>query len=238
MVKAGTATAKGGASAKARGAAAAAREALHARLRQASWAARSATEERPEAKGSVLRAAADASHSGPGGVAWGSLIHGLLEHAVRHAGATRPDLERLARWLTVETLELRPFVTEAVDLVEGIRGASFWREVRDAGAVHVEVPFAVRLEAGQVLGSGDAAAMPTIVHGVIDLAYDAQDGWRILDYKTDRLPSYDPSCDGIVLARHGAQLAQYRAAWERVTGVPVSAEGIVLVRGGRTAWRR
>ncbi|RPJ69351.1 MAG: hypothetical protein EHM24_18845 [Acidobacteria bacterium] len=233
----------------ARAAAVEAREAAFARARVASWAARSVTRLRSpsecasEGGGDSYGGAesgasrtADAGDVGPGGVSWGSLIHGLLEHAVRHPGAARADLDRLARWLTVETPELRPFISEGLDLVEAILRAPFWAEVRGAEAVHVEVPFAVRVEAGRSLGDGDVASVPTVVQGVIDLAYRARDGWRILDYKTDRLPSYDPSCDGIVLARHGGQLAQYRAAWEQVTGEPVRREGIVLVRGGRTAW--
>ena len=32
------------------------------------------------------------------GMAWGTLIHGLLEHAMRHKDASREDLRRLA-WL-------------------------------------------------------------------------------------------------------------------------------------------
>jgi ATP-dependent helicase/nuclease subunit A len=239
-VRAGNRPAGAGVSAEARAAAAEARAATQARLRGASWAARSVTGGEDAAANRLAGAASAATSpvpsQGPGGTAWGSVMHGLLEHAVRHEAATRADLERLACWLTVETPELRRFVGEALDTVEALRRAPFWEDPCGANAVHVEIPFAVFLEAGQSLAPGQPAAVPTVVHGVIDLAYRRQDGWRILDYKTDRLPSYDPSCDPIVFDRHGTQLTEYRAAWERVTGEVVSGQGIVLVRGNRTAW--
>ena len=58
------------------------------------------------------------AHRADAGQAWGTLIHGLLEHAMRHKAATRDDLRRLAMWLTVEEPQLRPVIDEALDTVE------------------------------------------------------------------------------------------------------------------------
>ena len=57
------------------------------------------------------------AHRADAGQAWGSLIHGLLEHAMRHPGATREDLRRLAMWLTVEEPQLRSVLDKALDTV-------------------------------------------------------------------------------------------------------------------------
>ncbi len=167
------------------------------------------------------------SHRADAGVAWGSFVHGLLEHAMRHDGATRADLDRLARWLTVETPDLRPFIPEALDLVEAVSKAPFWQEARAGADVHVEVPFAVR-----VAPASDGPA--TILHGVIDLVYRAGDGWRILDYKTDQAAADE----GVLLDRYGVQLAQYGSAWERVSGGKVGSTGLVAVRTMRTIWSK
>ena len=238
-------------SAEARADAEARREAAHARAREASWAVARVTEVRrtgvrpvdfpPSPLGGSGAASPPVADALPSGVLWGSLIHGLLEHAVRHAHAHRADLNRLARWLTVETPDLRPFIPQALDLVEDLRGAAFWSELRDAKEVHVEVPFGVRLEAGQSLAGGAPAACPTVIRGVIDLAYrggqaSVPDGdsagptaWRILDYKTDRaaVPGVQEASavDAALVERHAPQLAQYSAAWERATGAPVGAKG-------------
>ncbi len=225
-------------SASARAAAAATRRERHDGVRRASWAvatvtgekARLAAAERAKEAaqgggGAVADAAATPGHRADAGVAWGSFIHGLLEHAMRQHGATRTDLDRLARWLTVETPDLRPFIPEALDLVEAVSRAPFWQDARAGADVHVEVPVAVRLAP-----TDDAPA--TILHGVIDLVYRAADGWRIVDYKTDQAALDDAG----LLERHGAQLAQYSTAWARISGDKVAATGLVPLRAMRTVW--
>jgi ATP-dependent helicase/nuclease subunit A len=158
------------------------------------------------------------------GPAWGALIHGLLEHAGRHPDAQRADFERLARWLTVESPDLRPFIPEALAVVERVAGQPFWAEALEGGAMHVETPFAVCLQPGASLGRVGGFARPTVVHGVIDLVFKAGDGWRIVDYKTDVASSPDQ------LVHHAPQLAAYRAAWERITAEPVAGVFVLGVR--------
>lgn len=249
-------------SAHAQARAAAERAAAHARAREATWQVGSVTGDRAGEDATFARRVREAVE-GPGtpgdspgplavetpgdradaGVAWGSLMHGLLEHAVRHASATRADLERLSRWLTVEHTELRPFIPEALDLVDEIVRTGTLRDALASGHTHVEVPFAVRIDgeppagAGSLSATGDRAIGPVVLRGVIDLVYRAADGWRILDYKTDRI-------DGMtdigrwLLARHGPQLDQYRAAWQAATGDAVTGTGIVSLRAKETYWER
>jgi ATP-dependent helicase/nuclease subunit A len=160
------------------------------------------------------------SHRADAGYAWGLLIHGLLEYAMQCKGASRPDLERLARWLTVEFPELRPYLSSAVDVVDHVSKTEFWLEARGAPESHVEVPFATQ----QI----DAGGLPTVVRGVIDLVYRPADGWRILDYKTDQVS--DPA---VLLSRYGAQIEQYVEAWSRLTATAKPAGALYSVRSGQ-----
>ena len=105
-------------------------------------------------------------------MAWGTLIHGLLEHAMRHKTATRDDLRRLAMWLTVEEPQLRAVLDEAIDTVMRVATADFWREASNAEH-SVETPFTFADKPSQLLS------------GVIDLFFKSGDGWRVIDYKTD-----------------------------------------------------
>jgi len=254
-------------SAKARAAADGERAARHDRVRAASWAvatptgekARLAAAERAKQVAGDAAAAASmpdtASHRVDGGAAWGSLLHGLLEHAMRHGSSSRQDLARLAQWLTVETPDLRPFIPEALDWVDDVRQLPFWRDASASGERHVEVPFAVRLEQpvvtpdvvvaeGVVVAQGVAVAQDVVVaqdfrpacmvlRGVIDLVHQSGEGWRILDYKSDQLDGI-ADVDAELLARYGPQLAQYKSAWEQATGGTVASSELVALRAKRT----
>lgn len=159
---------------------------------------------------------------GDAGIAWGTLVHGLLEHALRHPEMTRADLERLARWLVIETPELGPFVPRAIDIVETVRQAPFWKDAL-GGEAHVEVPFAFRLDAGEAVGDGRPAELPTIVRGVIDLVYRSGRGWHIVDYKTMKATMEQPE----LMERHRRQLEHYQHAWRKATGDEVNTLDIV-----------
>ena len=83
----------------------------------------------------------------------------------------------------------------------------------------VEVPFAVRVPGND--------GPPTILHGVIDLAFRTADGWELADYKTDQV-------DAEALAGlYGDQIRQYARHWAAVTGTPVKYAGLFSVREAR-----
>jgi ATP-dependent helicase/nuclease subunit A len=197
--------------------AAKAAEAAHGKARQPSWSATSVTAESKrfprttpgpdddvEADDPTRSTTAETpSRRADAGIAWGSLIHGLLEHAMRHRKATRDDLRRLAVWLTVEDPQLRPLIEKALDTVEGVASAEFWKQARASEEVYEEAPFALREEAN---------GLPTVITGVVDLVYRGADGWRIVDYKTD----VDASSEELRL-RYGGQLGAYVRAWRQAT---------------------
>jgi ATP-dependent helicase/nuclease subunit A len=203
--------------------AAAARAKAHAIVKEASWSIRSVTAEaghiarmtraaEPAAPDDPTRVVVRDTHShrADAGMAWGSLIHGLLEHAMRHPRATREDLRRLAMWLTVEEPQLRTVMDEALDTVERVRHAEFWQ--RAAAAEHsVEVPFMVATERARLLA------------GVIDLIHQEPAGWMITDYKTDAESSPEKA------NAYAMQLESYKKALE-ACGLPVAGATLTPVR--------
>jgi ATP-dependent helicase/nuclease subunit A len=157
------------------------------------------------------------------GIAWGSLIHFLLEHAMRGPGRDRAHLERLANWFAFDQPELRRVIPEALHTVERVMTAEFWREAQAAEERAVEVPFAVRLE--------EAGGAPRLLHGVIDLAWRTAEGWAVVDYKTDQLGS---GVD-VLVARYAPQIRAYADHWSARSGAPTRA-GLHFVRSGETRW--
>jgi ATP-dependent helicase/nuclease subunit A len=200
-----------------------ARVAAHKRVREASWSATSVTAEaRHIAKmaRSVEGEADDPtraliggtpSHGADAGMAWGTLIHGLLEHAMRHKGASQADLTRLAMWLTFEQPEIRPVVDEAVRTVENFTRSEFW-QLASTSDHAVEVPFLFAESANSLLA------------GVIDLVFRSEESWEVVDYKTDVDLSEDRAAQ-----RYAHQLAAYQRALASC-GVPNSMASIRSVR--------
>jgi ATP-dependent exoDNAse (exonuclease V) beta subunit len=150
-------------------------------------------------------------------------VHGLLEHAMRHRDATREDLRRLAMWLTVEQPRMRGVIEAALDTVAAVSRAEFWSTARGSAECHEEAPFSVR---------EDPDGVPTVVSGTIDLVYrSGDDGWRILDYKTDA-----DATAAELRERYAGQLGAYRRAWGRVSGERAGAE-VVSARISGTGTR-
>src|SRR4051812_16299815 len=191
-----------------RAAAVVAREAADGHVNTASWLITSVT---AEAKHIATMTAASepaladdatrvvlqdtSSHRADAGLAWGTLIHGLLEHAMRHTGFSREDLRRLGMWLTVENPQLRPVLDVALDTVQRVSQAAFWTQAQSAER-SVETPFTVSLEPGAML------------NGVIDLAYATRSVWSVIDYKSD------VGLSNSVPQAYQQQLAQYQSALE------------------------
>lgn len=102
-------------------------------------------------------------------------------------------------------------IDEALDTVQGVASGAFWADARSAAECHEEAPFSVL---------DDREGIPMVLAGVVDLVHRTVDGWKIVDYKTDR--------DSAALAaRYAGQIAEYERAWRRfvpeaVTSVLVS----------------
>ena len=184
----------------------------HARVNQPSWAATSVTEEAryiarmtrsvdasPDDPSKVV-VADTPSHRADAGQAWGTLVHGLLEHAMRHRDGTREDLRRLAMWLTVEEPQLRAVIDEALDTVQAVAAGEFWAEAKASAECHEEAPFSVRDE---------REGFPTVLTGVMDLVHRTGDGWKVVDYKTDRDGA------GSLSVKYAGQIAEYKRAWQK-----------------------
>jgi ATP-dependent helicase/nuclease subunit A len=194
------------------------RESAHGHVREATWSVTSVTAEArhiarmarpveamPDDPTQTVTADSPARRA-DAGLAWGTLIHGLLEHAMRHKAASREDLRRLARWLTVEEPQLRPVIDQALDTVERAARADFW-PVAQSHVHAVETPFTV-------------ADARRLTNGVIDLLFESEAGWQVVDYKTDQ---------ALKDVRYAAQLEAYRSALRKM-GCQVAGAMVVNVR--------
>ncbi len=192
---------------------------------------------------------------------WGTAVHSVLNALGRTwgretsvSGVPPADGERVRRLagnaLTAAGLG-RGQEGELVDLVMSILSSGFWGRAMAADRKLFEVPFSVRIDAGDpdheaisrtgslvALGGhrpvAVAAGSPVILSGAIDLVFREKDGWVIADYKSDRLPSAlfesGPQAAaealGALVAYYTPQVRIYSRLWERMTGERVKESGL------------
>jgi len=164
------------------------------KIKAASYATRTA-------KPSVLPVA---PHVDGDGMRWGSVIHLLLQTAMREP---RADLDAAAA-SALRAVELdESLAGEAVATVGAVMKSELWRRARAARQCLTEVPFVVALA-------------DDVVRGVIDLAFEEHGGWVLADYKTDRAGVEE------LLEKYREQLQNYRDCWRAITALPVKETGL------------
>jgi len=71
----------------------------------------------------------------------------------------------------------------------------------------------------------------TVLQGAIDLAFEEDCGWVLVDYKSDTIVD---NLDELV-AYYSPQIELYRSYWEKLTGRPTKA-GLYFVSTGQEVW--
>ena len=126
---------------------------------------------------------AEVARDGPGGAAFGTLVHAVLAHAPFDATAER--LQALAR---SEATILGLSATDAgraATRVARVLGHELLRRAARAaarGACRRETPVSFVLRGDAT----DASSAPVLVEGIVDLAFEEDGRWITIDYKTDR----------------------------------------------------
>jgi ATP-dependent helicase/nuclease subunit A len=160
-------------------------------------------------------------------MSWGRVIHRLLESAMKDP---RIDLRLYAGNLLADEERSASEVDEAVRLVEAVRGSPLWRRALAAGRRLTEVPFALTAKSAD-LGLAPGGPAETVLQGAIDLAFEEEAGWVLVDYKSDTIAD---NLDELV-AYYSPQIELYRSYWEKLTGRPTKA-GLYFVSTGQEAW--
>jgi ATP-dependent helicase/nuclease subunit A len=175
--------------------------------------------EEPAAQPVEVAATTPLTSEGEHGVEWGTVIHLLLEAAAREPEA---DLEKLAAAaLPVSGLDagLAPAASE---MAHGVLDSQIWQRSLQAEQRLSEVPFHYLLDE-------DNDEVPVLLRGSIDLAFREDDGWVLVDYKTDIV---NGGSEATLARRYAPQLRLYARAWEACTGEPVKEMLLYFVRGG------
>ncbi len=160
------------------------------------------------------------------GLSWGSVIHRLLEAVMRD-----PDVDVRSYAVNVLAEEEREpeDLEEALGTIEAVRSSPLWKRALAARRRLVEVPFALMVPTSD-LGGPDGPP-ETLLTGALDLVFEEEEGWTIVDYKSDTITDNLQE----IIAFYRPQIAHYRRYWEQLTGRPAKA-GLYFTSIGQEIW--
>ena len=117
--------------------------------------------------------------------------------------------------------DLLEFIDEAVKVeeIERFYASDTAERLRSAKHVKREVPF--------TYAKADADGDHQIIQGIVDCLFEEQDGWVLLDYKTDRLAHLN-DVKMEMAERYGVQLTVYQEAVEAILRIPVKERLLYL----------
>ncbi|MFD1850033.1 helicase-exonuclease AddAB subunit AddA [Oceanobacillus bengalensis] len=96
--------------------------------------------------------------------------------------------------------------------------------IREQAAIKREVPFSLTLPASDVYSIWSGEDERVLIQGVIDCLIPTEDGWILLDYKSDAI--FEDVTDKVkqkLMKRYETQVNLYRHAIEQITKKPVKA---------------
>ena len=159
-------------------------------------------------------------YDGEHGVEWGALIHSLLQLAMENPEA---DLKQAIKAAQSDYDFTAKYGELAEATVRMVMQSDLWLRAQRSESRLFEVPFQVLKEI--VTESGDI--LPTIFRGTIDLIFKENDGWILVDYKTDIVKE---DTFQRVVEKYYPQLQIYSDAWRECTGEPVIEAGLFFVQ--------
>jgi ATP-dependent helicase/nuclease subunit A len=160
------------------------------------------------------------------GPAWGRVLHGLLEAAMRDEA---PDLKILAgNLLRAEELPAE-LLADVLRVAASVTSSELWTRAKHASRRFVEVPFEI-LVPREELGISDGPA-DVLLKGAMDLVFEEKSEWLIVDWKSDAVGA---NLQGLI-AHYAPQVRIYRAYWKRLARQPARA-GLYFMDNGHLHW--
>jgi ATP-dependent helicase/nuclease subunit A len=173
--------------------------------------------------------------SGGKGMAYGSLIHRCLQ--ALGEGMDVEDLPEFCRMAAEEEEVEEKWLKHAVETVQKVTDSVLWKRCMTASQRYHEFSFmnsrqiAAKDENKRGQGGGfQDESVTTILRGVIDLVFEEEEGWVIVDFKTDR---YEVKNEQQFVDFYKPQVRAYVEEWERTIGGKVKEAGLYFIDSNR-----
>src|SRR5262249_50027844 len=113
------------------------------------------------------------------GMSWGRVLHRLLEAKMKDPSV---DVRAYAANLLADEERAPEDLEDAVRLVDAVAQSSLWKRALASPRRFVEVPFALMVPSSDL--ATPAAPAKTLLYGAIDLVFEENGGWIVVDYKS------------------------------------------------------
>jgi ATP-dependent helicase/nuclease subunit A len=170
------------------------------------------------------------------GQAFGSTVHKTLEALGK--GLSESDIGDYIRWMAAQEGLDETYRAEAANVVRSVIGSSIWqrglrakRRLHEVSMTIKKLPEEIKAlhssnEADPEVASAatePASIQHVIVKGVIDFLFEEEDGWVIVDFKTDQVE--EDKLDSFVRF-YRPQVLVYAQEWEKTFGYRVKEAGL------------
>ena len=160
------------------------------------------------------------------GLSWGRVVHSVLEAAMRDESV---DLSLVGANALAEEERPAEELAEILRVADAVRASELWARARRAKRRLVEVPFAVEVGRDELRQAEGPDRV--LLRGGIDLVFEEEDGWTLVDYKSDTVGDNLAQ----LVAFYAPQVRIYRRYWEELTRRPTRA-GLYFVHSGKMEW--
>ncbi|CAM4179071.1 UvrD-helicase domain-containing protein [Paenibacillus alkaliterrae] len=155
------------------------------------------------------------------GMAYGSLIHRCLQ--ALGEGLDVVDLTDFCRMVAEEEGVDEIWFEQAEKAVLLVTQSELWKRSLKARRKYHEFSFMTTREIAE---SETGGAVATLLRGVIDLVFEEEEGWVIVDFKTDR---YELEQEQQFVEFYKPQVQAYVEEWERMIGDKVKEAGVYFL---------
>ena len=153
----------------------------------------------------------------------GTAMHTVMQHLPLTKEWSAVEVEEYVEHLVLKEILRR----EEADVIDFTAIANFFKTeigkyVLKVEEIEREVPFSLTLPADQVYADWQTETDEQVfIQGVIDAMIPYEDGWMILDYKSDAIPEGTEEAEATMADRYRTQLSLYETALEKIWKQPV-----------------
>ncbi|NMA90737.1 MAG: helicase-exonuclease AddAB subunit AddA [Amphibacillus sp.] len=154
----------------------------------------------------------------------GTAMHTVMQHISFEEDWDQSKLKQFIQQLVLKEI-LTHEQSEVIDLrgIEQFFHSDAYQVIKKARQIEREVPFSVMIPSNEVYPDWQGEQEDIFLQGIIDLLVETDDGWVIIDYKTDYVnPVVDQAEVNRLKDRYQTQIKLYKQAIETILKVEIN----------------